>query len=512
MKFLECVELLSNVNETKRLANAYIEDCRRLNMEELKACLVKTQEQYLSEKNIFEQLRKLVLHSNPTIRIISPILLREYLINTDEFLSTCKDTDLAITNYEQSIIDRSNDFDYKNITKELSIFKFVLDTAWEHENVISVDEKNLIEKLRKFLNISYEDQNILEAKASRFPKIGNIVHTSIDVETTRKELQSVGLLFYVKNSDGAACDVIPEEIAKSIRKFYNIEMRKYGYSQLIKYVAKVQKKQYLLDIIEKHNAQGNTTNIEIPPSATLSNIQDVVLKNIAPTNLIGGFTVKDGFDMSALNKWCSDISIPTSGTKNELITRIIEHYDSLREISLETEDEREVYYAYYHELAFRSLKDLRKNKIIDKDLKCEHYFEKATDYLFEIKLKNKPLALAGTEHADGKLSFRDKYILWDNKSKETPVNLKDHILQFDKYIKNSDKPVAVFLVIAPEFTDNSVAECVKYSLNNETQILLITADELKTVAEMWSKKHPEESFNLGYLKQNGRFDKNLLDI
>lgn len=127
-------------------------------------------------------------------------------------------------------------------------------------------------------------------------------------------------------------------------------------------------------------------------------------------------------------------------------------------------------------------------------------------------LKNKPLLLVGTEHADGKLSYNDRYILWDNKSKETDVNLKDHILQFDGYIRNSDKPVAVFMVVAPSFTENSIKECVKYSLVSNTQILLITADELKEVAEMWHKSHPDEIFNLGYFKQNGRFDKSLLII
>ena len=57
-----------------------------------------------------------------------------------------------------------------------------------------------------------------------------------------------------------------------------------------------------------------------------------------------------------------------------------------------------------------------------------------------------------------------------------------------------------------------VKECVKYSLVNDTKILLITAKELKEVAEMWHKEHPDESFNLGFFKQNGRFDKSLLII
>ena len=452
------------------------------------------------------------MHSNPTVRIISFILIRDYLLNTDEFLSSCKETDNAVIKYEQKIIDASNDFDYKSMSKELSIFKFILDTAWNHENNISVDEKNLIEAVRKYLNISIEEQNTLEAKAGRFPKIGNLTHTSADVDTARKELQSAGILFYIKNSDGNACDVIPDEIVQSLRKYFGIELKKYGYLQLIKYITKTQKKQYLLDIIEKHNTKGDTTTIEISPNLNIAQIQEIIINNIMPSNLIGGFTPRDGIDMSKLIKWCSALNIQTSGSKSDLITRIIDYYDTLHEISLQTKDERELYYTYYHELAYRDLKALRKNNIIDKDLKCEHYFEKATDYLFEVKLKNKPLSLAGTEHADGKLSYRDKYILWDNKSKECKVNLKDHIAQFDRYIKASDKPVSIFIVIGPDFTENSIAECVKYSLNNETQILLITADELKNLSEEWSKKHIDESFNLGYFKQNGRFDKTLIEI
>jgi len=70
----------------------------------------------------------------------------------------------------------------------------------------------------------------------------------------------------------------------------------------------------------------------------------------------------------------------------------------------------------------------------------------------------------------------------------------------------------VFMVIAPDFTAQSVQECVDYSLNNDTQILLITAEELKTVAELWNKKHNGEIFNLGYFKQNGRFDIKLLNL
>ncbi|MBR5388665.1 MAG: hypothetical protein IK147_04315 [Clostridia bacterium] len=510
MKYLDCVNNSQNINELKRIASAYVEDCRRLDFDELKASLIKTKGQYVSYENIEKQLNRLKLHENPTVRIIVPIILQSYLLDEDEFTSLCKATEEAVVKYEQSVIDESNNFDYKNMSKDFNLLKFVLDEAWLTGDKISVDEKNLIEKIRKYLNITAREQNMLEAKAGRYPTKGNILHNRSDIDLVRKILQSVGILFYIKNSDNVPCDIIPEEIVLCLRKYYDIEIRNYGYKQMISYVTKITKKQYLIDVIKKYNENPKTAIVDLPINPTISSLQEIILKTIKPSNLLGGFSPRDGLDGSDLSLWCGNLGLSVSGTKATLISRILEYYDKLRKIETSTEDEREKFYNMYHELACRNLVYLRENNLILKDLECEHYFEKATNYLFEIMLKNKPLLLTGTEHPDGKLSYNDKYILWDNKSKETPVNLLDHIGQFDRYIKNSDKPVSVFMVIAPSFTENSVKECVKYSLKNDTQILLITADELKEVAVSWHKSHPDESFNLGFFKQNGRFDKSLL--
>ena len=512
MNYKKCVELSNNVNELKRIASAYVEDSRRLDLQELKASLLKTEGQYTSFDNIKKQLEKLKLHENPVVRTIVPIFLEGYLIDEDEFTSPCKASEEAIINYEQNIIDESNNFDYKNMSKDFALLKFLLDKAWEHEDNISVDEKNLIDEVRKYLNITVREQCMLEAKASRYPTRGNILHTRSEIDVARKALQSAGILFYIKNSDNIACDTIPDEIALCLRQYYGIEIKTYGYRQLISYVTKIAKKQYLIDIINKFNDNPNTATVDLPAYPTIPMLQEIILKTIKPSNLLGGYSLMDGLDKGVLSKWCGDLGLNISGTKGTLIARILEYYDKLREIAVSSEDEREKYYNVFHELANRNLTFLRENHIISKDLECEHYFEKATNYLFEVMLKNKPLLLTGTEHPDGKLSYNDKYIMWDNKSKEVPVNLKDHIAQFDGYIRNSDKPVSIFMVIGPAFTENSVKECVKYALTSDTQILLITADELKEVAESWHKNHPDEIFNLGFFKQNGRFDKSLLLI
>lgn len=512
MDFLSFVNQIPNITIAKRAASAYVADYRRLSLDEIKECLIKTEKQYLSYENIEKSLEEIKLDKNRAVRIIAPILLRDYLLNQDDFISVYKDTDTAVLNYEKDIVDESNNFDITKISKDFALLKYMLDKAWAHNNDISVDEKNLLEALREYLSISTREQHVLEAKSGRFPNFENALHTLEDIDTTRTVLQSKGLLMAVKNSDGVLCDMIPDDIAKQIRKYYNIEIRSYGYEKMVDYVIKKTKKQYLIDIVSKASQNLNKAKIEVSNNPTINELKAIILKHLKPSNLIGGFSPRDGLDITKLSAWCSELGLSVSGNKNALIERILEYYDSMRRIEVKTEDERERLIAVYSQLAARDLKYLRSNEIIEKDLQCEHLFEDATNYLFEKMLFNKPLTLTGTDHPDGKLSFKDKYIMWDNKSKESAVNLKDHINQFDRYIKSSDKDVVVFMVIAPEFTPQSVQECVDYSLNNDTQILLITADELKTVAEMWAKKHPGEMFNLGYFKQNGRFDIKLLNL
>ena len=120
MEFIKFVEQIPNITIAKRIASAYVADYRRLDLNEIKSFLIKTEKQYTSYDNISARLDELKLDSNRTVRIIAPILLRDYLLEQDDFISPCKDTDSAILNYEKEIIDESNNFDINKISKDLS--------------------------------------------------------------------------------------------------------------------------------------------------------------------------------------------------------------------------------------------------------------------------------------------------------------------------------------------------------------------------------------------------------
>ena len=442
-------------------------------------------------------------------RIISHLLLRRVLLQQDNYVFPRKEVDDRIIEFEQDIVNLSNEelldsTDERN--EALGLFKFVLETAWGHNDDVSPDEKNLIEKLRLRLQITEREYYLMEAKLGKFPKPENTLHNRSEIDEVRQQMQVQGLLFSVRDDDNTDFDIIPDEIAVVLRKLLGINIRDYGYGELLK-SKHVKSKKYLSDILSKGS-------VPIHKHPTVDELKVIVQEHVSPEILIGGYSPRDGLSAATLERWCSDISTRASGPKNELIERIVQHYDALRLRDESIGDERELWYGFFEKLAERDLDLLRSQQVIEKDLQCEHRFEEATNFLFEKRLFHKPLSLVGTAHADGVLSFQDKLIFWDNKSKESSVNLHDHIKQFDGYIKSADKPVAAFFVIGPSFTPASSLLAMEYQVKNGIPMTLITAGELKQIAENWvtkAKSTQEKAFPLGYLLQPGRVNLSLLE-
>ena len=90
MDFRSYIEQIPNITIAKRVAAAYVADYRRLGIDEIKQFLEKTAAQYVDPQNIAQSLNDLKLDSNRSVRIIAPILLRNYLLNQDDFISIQK--------------------------------------------------------------------------------------------------------------------------------------------------------------------------------------------------------------------------------------------------------------------------------------------------------------------------------------------------------------------------------------------------------------------------------------
>ncbi|MEX1308530.1 MAG: hypothetical protein AB1Z19_08380 [Eubacteriales bacterium] len=504
MNFKEAVENASTNSDLTRFASAYVIDYSHLSSEDLLLAVIKTAPQYYHDNNVQGALDNMVFNKDRNIRVLGDLILKTILLNSDDFISSHSDTENDILLYEQNVIRESAQgliTKDSEVNKNYELFQFILETAWENNNDISPDEKNLIEKIRRRLSITDYEYQIIEASINKYPKINNEVHTRKTIGSVRLYLQKLGLIISIRDSSGTDYDVLPTEIAHTIRKLLDIEIREYGYTELLK-SKYVRNKNYLFHILEKGN-------VPFSQRMKTEELQALCINRVNPSVLLGGYSPKDGLDIATLYSWCQDLELKVSGQKNDLIQRIIEHYDEIRKrpTSDSQEDMRSIYFEYFEFLASRNISELRHQGVIEKDLQCERYFEEATDYIFEKYLNHKPLVLKGTEHPDGILSFNDRLIMWDNKSKETPVNLTDHMKQFERYISTSEKPVASFLVIGPSFTADSEKLCKKFSMSNNTTICLITASQLRKLALRWKNDSP---FPLQNFRQSGLFDMDVV--
>jgi hypothetical protein len=302
MKFAKAVDNIGKVHELKRIASAYVIDYRGLSDDEIREALKKTGPQYYFQANVEKAIADCNLNSDRENRTLTPLLLKHTVLHKDNFMCPKRETESDIIAWEQSIIDRSNEDLVKpgsEKSKNLEFFRFILETAWEHNDSISPDEKNLIEKIRTRLKITETEYRIIEAKLAKFPKPENQVHSHGEIDETRRLLQSNGLLFSVRDADGTDYDVIPEEIAATLRTVFGVEMRRHGYREMAKHKI-VRSKAHLIDSLKK-------CGMDIDPYATTEQLQEQCIEQIRPSVLLGGVSPKDGLAMGVLAKWCADV-------------------------------------------------------------------------------------------------------------------------------------------------------------------------------------------------------------
>jgi hypothetical protein len=511
MKFAETVDNVNPIAALKRIASAHVVDHRNLKDEELRAAIKKIEPQYIHEDTVKKAIESVYIDDSIDIRVLARIILEDVLLEEIGFGLPSDSLEEKIIGIEQAILDKSNETDLSDLAggkstalfEKMELYYFVLGVAWEHRNTKSPDEANLLRKLRRRLGITHAQHRIMEAKLGKYPKVNNEIHSRSEMRDARNFLQKSGLLFQIKNDRGVLFDIIPEELAAVMRKIFQKTMRIDGYRIMLGH--RLFRKKDTLKAVLK------TAKADVKPTERTAELIEKILVQVDPHDCL--YT----FGNDELHDWCSEMGLPVSGSKEHRIERLLTYYDSMQiRNASEEEDERKIWYDVFEALAYRDRQLLRAEGVIDKDLEIESKFEKATEYLFEKRLNHKPLNQPGTNKPDGLLSFKDMYIMWDNKSKEAPgeVDLNSHLNQFHGYMQASNKHVPIFLVIAPDFSPNSEAVAVRYAAENiGRNIVLIKASDLKALAEEWASdgnKKKDEPFPLGLLARSGRFTREVI--
>ena len=162
MKFTDCINNVSTLIDLKRLANKYVFDYRRLPFDDLKQAMITTAPQYYNKDNVNAVIdTDLRSNPNPDIRTLYRVILKQVLLNKDGFSAPQKDLEDEVISYEQSVLDKENEDETFFSREDISLLSFVVNAAWENNSQISIDEENLILKIKEKLAITDEDYELV---------------------------------------------------------------------------------------------------------------------------------------------------------------------------------------------------------------------------------------------------------------------------------------------------------------------------------------------------------------
>lgn len=446
------------------------------------------------------RIRKVLEFHGPFADQILVSYILEALVNRADCAAAETELIEEVTDFERSVLDAVGDPDSLRYEDErnVEIMRAVLEVALEDAEV-SDQELSIVRRLKEKLGLSQAAKHVIMAQLDHFPRAENRLHTPSDFRDALIDLQRRGVLFYCNKLDGGKF-VVPEEIVRPVKAALGIELSRQAFGRLLEVLTKDQ----LSTILESHG---------LPKTGRKDELQQRIMQaGIKPSRALDVLTNQELYDV------CSALpGAKVSGTKGERIDRIIDYFANLivRDVSVEASP-GERYYQYFVELAARDRENLLTNKVIRKDRDMEGAFEEATRFLFTEKLgldlENQP----GSDHCDGCLRFgkQRELFMWDNKSKETVYSFPPtHLRQFKRYIRDATERVSCFLIIVPEIADGAErnAARLKVECGTDTDVALITAEDLLWIAEQWASRARNEPFSLDVFNMTGILSRPVLE-
>ncbi len=484
-----------------RVASSCLPSVKRLTQEQLANELVRCAPRIADKGRIAKVTT--ALDPDRDRRTLKGIIVFEVLLEEERYALRVDELNHRVIEYEKQIVKEAKACKLldakeqdKNRLAAYETYNVVLDAAWRHEDKISVDEANLLSELRSRLSITVREHRLLEAKMGRFPKRKCGLHSVDQIEEAKRQLQREGILWTFRDENGKDIDAIPAEIMELIRTWVKkTELQKANYKRLL--ANKAWSNSDFLTILRgsRLDSRGNRSEMA----------DRILASRLTPSQILGTAS------LSKLQALCREVGLVSYGRKPQVIRRLIDFYDNLTfEPPVVERDERAQWYAAYELLAARKYSQLKAQGLIEKQEHVDTAFEKATDFLFEERLKLPIEKKLPVKSADGKVYLHDRrqVVLWDCKSDEKAVNLQDHLeSQFDGYMRAEARQgyrVLYFLVIGPRFTKKSSSVARKYKMATSWDVPLITASALKRIAEKWHDANPDHPFPIGLL--------NLTDI
>ena len=378
--------------------------------------------------------------------------------------------------------------------RTIDIYASVLEVAWE--NKVSFDEHQLIKRLQRKLNIARRDHRVMEIKVVRTSPIG-----PQEADQALRDLTYHGFVCRFKRG-GHTLVVLPDEIALRLRGIYGISLQSSAYRNL---AAKLP-----IAVIKEALQQANQPAVSLKKEFLIERLID---GDVPPATLL------EHLDNDALDELFANFPGEKRPAMRAVkIRHLISHFDRFSKPPPPSgQGQDPTYYAYLIELASRQYGVLRAASVIEQDQNVDRAFERGVRYAFSNLLGYPAIQFTGAAHADGGVvAKKGRMVLWDCKSALKPYALTEaKRAQFLQYVRKEEPNVVCpFLVFSGEFTSDSEAGALALKANcpRGTEIALMTAADLKWLADKWNKEYPDKRLPLDVLAHTGLLNAGILEL
>jgi len=472
MNFEDVIRNLANQTAVDRSANIGADFRGKAKREDL----LSQKKLFLNEKKIYERFSTHEEYFDIKRFLVSMILSKgDYSISDD-----LKSIEKEIITFRKYLIDNESFIHWDKNKRE--IYETVLETVLEDKKV-SQDEWKVLKKLQKKLDINLHNHWILRIKKDLFDEV-NKTSTALTDDKLKgylRDLQKQGLIFHV-DKEGRRY-IIPEEIAENLKGIIGVELQDYKYKELLN--------NPIITIKDKVNFL-KRKGIDAKGSSDKLN-KIIIANRLRPSDFLNSLSSK------TLHRMTTKLAIKKSGSKDQKIKRIVQHYDERYIPSEKPEDSREIYYKFYEDLANRNQSILIKKGIISKGEQIGNRFEEATRYLFGnvlgFNLKSPVIKSrrAGVK-ADGKAVKGNDFIIWDCKTKDkyftmSTAERRQFVDYINEYKKADSNNFISFLIVTPELKSPDILRKQLTDIKGETgvDISIVKAIDLKEFADKIKK-------------------------
>jgi hypothetical protein len=321
-----------------------------------------------------------------------------------------------------------------------------------------------------------------------------------EAEKALRDLAYHGLVCRFKRG-GHTQAVIPDEIALRLRGIYGVSLQSSAYRNL---AAKLP-----IAVIKEALQEANQPAVSLKKDFLIERLID---GDVPPAALL------QHLDDGALDELFNNFPSQKRPTLRAVkIKHVISHFDRSASKSEDPgDDPGKIYYANLVELASRQYDALRSRGVIKRDQNVDRAFERGVRYAFSKLLGHLTIEFTGVAHPDGGvMGKKGRVVLWDCKSSLEPYALTDKkSAQFLLYVAKADpNVVSPFLVFSCEFTSDSAARALalKARCRPGTEIALMTAADLKWLADKWNEEYPDKRLPLDVLAHTGLLNAGTLE-